>query len=66
VGQIQNIEQERQDLIKGFANFPGYAITGRQDVSADAVVLQVKTSAAGAGMPVKLVRVNNEWRVIEN
>lgn len=59
-------EQARREMISHFEPFPGFAITAQTNLAPDEVTLEVKTSANGTAVPLKLKRVENEWKREDN
>lgn len=57
------LQKQQQELANEFAHFPGFAITGKTEVSADEVIVHVQTAAGGSVVPVPLKRIGNEWKM---
>jgi uncharacterized membrane protein len=58
-----NAEQQKSRLSQEAQNFPGFAIAEKNIISADEVEIGLQTSMGGTIAPIKLRRVDNEWKV---
>jgi hypothetical protein len=58
-----NAEQQKSRLSQEAQSFPGFAIAGKNVISADEVEIGLQTSVGGTVAPIKLRRVGNEWKV---
>jgi hypothetical protein len=56
-------DTERKEIIEAMKNFPGFSIDERKVISADEVQLNLQSSLGGPGMPMKLRKVGNDWKM---
>jgi hypothetical protein len=59
----EELRRRQEELMNEGKDFPGFAIAGKQEISADEVIVQVQTVVGGTVVPIPLKRVGNEWKM---
>lgn len=59
----ENIELDRQEMVKEMSGFSGLRIAAKKMIAPDEVLMGLQSSVGGTFMPMKLKLVGGEWKM---